>query len=98
MYIVSVTATIDLQYFIQHGNSRDAKFCVSTGHNRIFVIHILWLQQLKLHGEVAHERGFPCDAHAVRDFVAAVIDVLQRDGNHVDVVVGVNTARNAQAQ
>ena len=54
-------------------------------------------QALKLAGEVAHQLGFPGDFEAALDAVATVIHVLQRGGNHVHVVVGINTARDAEA-
>ena len=55
-------------------------------------------EPLKLHGEVAHEGCFPGDAHAALDVVAAVIDVLQRHGDDIHVVVGVDAARDGEAQ
>lgn len=55
-------------------------------------------EAFELHGEVAHERGFPGYAHAVGDLLATVVDVLQGGGNNGHVVVGVDATRYGQTQ
>ena len=58
---------------------------------------LLLASGLELHGEVAHDGCLPGDFHATGDAFATVVDVLQRCGDHVHVVVGVDAARDAEA-
>ena len=58
----------------------------------------LLLDALEFYGKVAHQFGLPDDADTACNLVAAIEDILQRYGDNVHMVVGVDTACNAQAQ
>ena len=47
---------------------------------------------------MAHEGSLPLDGDTAGDLVATVVDVLQGGGDDVHVVVGVDTAGDAEAQ
>ena len=46
---------------------------------------------------MTHQFSFPHDFHTVFDAVATVIDILQCSGNHVHVVVGIDTTGDGVA-
>ena len=47
---------------------------------------------------MAHEGSLPLNGDTTGDLVATVVDVLQGGGDDVHVVVGVDTAGDAEAQ
>ena len=47
---------------------------------------------------MAHQFCFPYNLHTVLDAVATIIHVLQRSGNHIHVIVGIDTTGDAEAQ
>ena len=53
-------------------------------------------QSLELAGKVAHKLSFPCDFQTAFDGVTTVVDVLQSGCDDIHVVVGVNTAWDAE--
>ena len=58
----------------------------------------LLLDTLKFYCKVAHKLGLPNDADTACNLVAAIKDILQCHSDNVHMVVGVDTAGNAQAQ
>ena len=63
---------------------------------RPYTFYAKLFQSLELAGEVTHQFGFPGDLQTTFDGVAAVVDVLQSGCDDVHVVVGVDTAWDAQ--
>ena len=63
---------------------------------RLYIMNFKLFQSLELAGEMTHQFSFPGDFQTTFDGVAAVVDVLQSCCDDVHVVVGVNTAWDAE--
>ena len=63
---------------------------------RLYNMNFKLFQTFELASEMSHQFGFPGDFQTTFDGVAAVVNVLQSGYDDVHVVVGVNTAWDAE--